>query len=427
MAETLVVCPQCSTKLKLKGDVAGKKVKCPKCQTAFRINATNSPTSPPPQISPTSSPSPRPTTRTAKPQPPRSQNDQTSKSPTPRRSQATGSVRTPRSSNRKPSRGKSVSDNFYDESAFDEFDDFGEDLAGGYDDGYQDYGGVQSLPGRKKKKKKKSSKNSKTSGSSGSLQEAVSNMGVLGWVLFAAAGGLVSIFLTTLTGFTNIWLVISLMALVTGVLVGGCVRFAADHNQGWGPGLLAGAVALVCILTGRVGAFYVADTMSMFGDGDDWTMQDEIAEATTESALISDEANAVNTEWLESGRITQAQLEVHAQKLEEDYEEDYEEGVDVEYDHSVNYLPEVWSEATERWNSKTAEERSQIVEQKTQQIRDDWGEGEEVMEDAAERIQLFVAIGMTVFSLFFTKSGFVLFVTGVWTAFRIGSNLGDDE
>ena len=37
MAETVVACPKCASKLKLMGDVAGKAVKCPKCAAAFRI------------------------------------------------------------------------------------------------------------------------------------------------------------------------------------------------------------------------------------------------------------------------------------------------------------------------------------------------------------------------------------------------------
>lgn len=35
MAETVVACPKCASKLM--GDVAGKAVKCPKCAAAFRI------------------------------------------------------------------------------------------------------------------------------------------------------------------------------------------------------------------------------------------------------------------------------------------------------------------------------------------------------------------------------------------------------
>ena len=41
--DLIVSCPNCSRKLRIKDELAGKKVKCPACSTAFRLNADSTP------------------------------------------------------------------------------------------------------------------------------------------------------------------------------------------------------------------------------------------------------------------------------------------------------------------------------------------------------------------------------------------------
>lgn len=60
MADSVVACPRCGIKLQLKGDVAGKAARCPKCATAFRVGGTPKPATPqhkiPPAVPPTTGP-----------------------------------------------------------------------------------------------------------------------------------------------------------------------------------------------------------------------------------------------------------------------------------------------------------------------------------------------------------------------------------
>ena len=89
-------------------------------------------------------------------------------------------------------------------------------------------------------------------------------------------------------------MLIALMALVTGSMVGGAVRFAAGNSQGWGPGLLAAFIGLGAIMGGKVGAFAVAG--NIFLDDNTWSVEDELADATTDDAMIGGIAG-LRTKW----------------------------------------------------------------------------------------------------------------------------------
>ena len=459
MAETVIACPKCSVKLKLKGDVVGKAVKCPKCATAFKIGgrSASKPARPvaspgaetpasaagtsakrsaskPQQESPTASAgksSNRPDTSSSSPKPVAGSQPRRRKSAAPAESAA---PKRPAAAKKKKKRTpKPAQDDFYDDGVYDEveYDDFDDDPVDdfGFDDGYEDYGAPQSLPTRKKKKKKaKKGKRSSSSGGS-SLQNSIQALGFIGWILCGSAAGLIGVVLTTLTGYTNIWFLIAAMALVTGSLVGGAVRFVAGDAQGWGPGLVAAVIALTAIMGGKVGAFYVSS--DPFGE-DEWTVEDEIEEATTEGAMISAIAYEVNTEWLASGKITNAQMEDHGRRLMEDFELDLDDlDTDEEEieDYSYGFLPEVWAEAKNRWDSQTPQETEEALEARREEIRQEWqqdGLGEDG-EQAVHRFRVTVAIISALVSTFLTKSGLFFFCSGVFGAFKLGSNLGTGE
>jgi len=447
MGQTVVACPKCATKLKLQGDVAGKAVKCPKCSTAFRIGGGKKPASPAaPQKTPASPPGPPRAAKAAASTPTPKQASKSkpttvsaAKSPSRKKARSAGSTadRPPakkkRPSKRKPRR-EEVFDAAYDDDdildasydddgAYDDYDDFG----GGFDDGYGEPV-KKSLPTRKKKKKKKSGgKSSKKKSSGGSLQGSLNALGPLGWILAGAAAGLVGIFLTTLSGLTNALVVISAMALVTGSMVGGAIRFAADRTQGWGPGIVAAVIGLAAIMAGKVGAFYVA--VDIWGDSE-WSVEDDIAYETQEGMMIQEVADNVQTEWLESGELKQEEVLAHAKALmakyeAEDYEDgDYEEGLaetPIE-EFAESYVPKVWDEALTQWNAKTPAEKKAAMDEKAAALREEWGSDA----DLEQTGRLIFAIIGAIASMF-TGSGIVFFCMGVFSAFKLGSNLGTDE
>lgn len=262
-------------------------------------------------------------------------------------------------------------------------------------------------------------------------------MGFVGWLMSGAAASAVACLLTTLTGFVGSFFLVGAMALVTGSLVGGAVRYAATTTQGWGPGLTGAAIAFAAIMCGKVGAFYVWTGEMTDALDDDWTMQDEIADATSESALVSDQADEVVDEWLASGRITTADLMQFEAELPEDEEYDDEAYIPGTYDHSRDYPPEIWKEAEARWSSRTKEEQREIILRIRNSIRDDWGEppvGEEdVLEpdsaeaDGEQQFKLKVAVVMALGNIFLPFSSLFFMGSGILAAFRISSNMAVND
>ena len=350
---TTVACPKCATKLRLNGDVAGKKVKCPKCATTFRIGSKRA-ASPDKTASP---PSQRKKAATSNKSDPSQRKKRAASGP-----ESKGNAPRKKSSaapTKKKRKAKSSDvDDLYDDFGVGADESFG-------DDGFDEYDPYNSPPPKKKKKKSKGKSRSKNS-TGGSFQESIHRLGFVGWALCGCSAGLIGIFITTLVGYTDILILIGIMALITGSMVGTAIRFAANPTQGWGPGLTSVAIAFAAIMLGKVGAFYVWSGEMV---DDEVTMEDEIAMYTSESGLIAPIADEVHAEWEESGKITEEQMEVFYGEHIEDYE-DYEMGAD--YDHSADYLPEVWAEATKRWQAKSDEEKEQARNQVVKDIRDTW-------------------------------------------------------
>lgn len=434
---TTVACPQCAVKLKLKGDVAGKKVACPKCGTTFRLRSASTKSS-------DESPS-KPTVPPRKPEAGRSAGSSRAKAgeTLPKKRVSAAAAAQPAKKKKKRRPPAEEFDDFYDDFAPEEDDGAGDF----YDDGYDDFGGgsggayddpYSATPRRKKKKKKSGSKKKKAD--SGGLQAKLHAMGILGWVLAGSVAGLLGIALTTLGGVLDITLMISAMALVTGSLVGAAIRFVAMPTQGWAPGITSVVVALAAIMLGKIGAFYVwtGDLLGNSVDGP--TLQQTIADATSDSALISEIADEVQTEWTESGKVTLEQIADWQDEQWEDYEEeDYEDyEVGEPYDYSQDYMPVIWDEATRRWNQFSDEEKGRRKEAAAEQVRDDFiGDDPEAREMTDEQVQqevdkvvrsikIIAATFAACVNIFFPLYSLFFFCGGVYGAFKLASNLGDD-
>ena len=83
------------------------------------------------------------------------------------------------------------------------------------------------------------------------------------------------------------------------------------------------------------------------------------AEATTDPVMISAIADTIHEEWLESGKITDQQIEAHFDAIEANRPPE---------DPSKNYLPEVWQEASRTWATFTHDQKAA----KTREIQQEW-------------------------------------------------------
>lgn len=444
MADSVSVsCPNCSVKLKLPGNAAGKKVKCPKCATPFRIGGTTPPTTAVPPAVPqkkkkraASSESPEAT--------PRRKKRATSSGTTAGADSAANPKRKKTANKKREKKRKPVDeyDDFADDFASegDDFggafdDDFGD---GGFDDGYDDPYGASSGPStRKKSKKKKKKAKSKSSG--GGLQATLHKLGFLGWLISGGLVAAVCVVATTLLGYVEVSILISIMSLVTGTAIGGAIRFVATPTQGWGPGLTSAGIAICAIMLGKIGAFYIWSD-AIFDDvgGGDLTVQEAMNLEATDSAMIAEIADDVEFEWMQSGEITNEEIEDWWEQTDEDYE-DYESPVD----HSGNYLPQVWAEAEKRWKALPEDERNSRLEAARQRVREDYGveaedgadgenpdaDDDQLQEDvdkAVESVRLPIVIIFAIGNIFFPLYSLFFFCSGMYGSFKLASNLGDD-
>ncbi|MEQ9411597.1 MAG: hypothetical protein RIK87_28040 [Fuerstiella sp.] len=197
------------------------------------------------------------------------------------------------------------------------------------------------------------------------------DLGFFGWVGFGLVAGLICAGLTTLTGYTDLTLLIAGMAVVTGIAAGAAVRLAAGPKQGGAPGTTAVMVALLCMLIGKVGAVYVSPEMNVIGgdilDEVDFLspeqMEAEIAELTTEDGMISGIADEVeyDDEWLAENEITDDMIGEHWDQFSE------------EETLSARYLPKVWEEASRRWYDMSPEEQQESRQQRGADLRSEYG------------------------------------------------------
>lgn len=383
-----VQCPHCSATLKIKssGDVDRRKmIKCPQCQTPFSVGdgveqfysstaATSDSPAPSPR-KPTASPPPVPSSAPVSTTPP--------VPPVPKATRAPGEAPKSTSGAQKKKRPAASS------QESNEWDDGGGDLFGGVSSegsAYGDeWGGGDSAGDPYENDAYGTSPSRKRSSSSGGRRPtaaqrtelpAVRRMGFFGWVLFGGLAGLLGVGLSTLSGFSNMPFVIGLMALFVGPMVGFGVRFGAGESTGIWPGLIAICIALMSIVVGKVGAFSVAETglgrqdleEIAAPDGEESFMDELEKESLTESAMIGRQASKVQDEWLTGGRLSQEQID------------NFWEQQESSYSPSEDYLPEVWTEATTRWQAMTPENKSATL----QTVQREWYGDEPGLEPADE-------------------------------------------
>ena len=327
MSESVVIqCPKCQKKLRLQRSQLGKQFRCPGCKATLSTPGPAVSNSPKPSKSvrkKSSDPAHRPTSakRKKKPKPQQVVDD--------------------------PWMDDAVDDGQDDDLYADDFgDDYGDDLFA--DDEYGDdaygadpYGDSAGMPSPRRKKKKK-----KTSGKSelrpGEIRDL--NTGPLGWILAALIGGFAGIVLTTLVGFTGIEILVYIMAIITGSLVGGAVRYAAGVSEGWGPGIVAGVIAFAAILGGRVSAFYVFPGMAAAFEGDEMSPAEidrfieQQASADGQIAAIAENNVEYNEAWMSREGVSEDDIDDHWEAHEGDD------------DIRARFLPAVWEEATRLWN-----------------------------------------------------------------------------
>ena len=324
-----------------------------------------------------------------------------------------------------------------DEYGVDDYD-FGDDFGPDYGD-EEEYGGpvLPQISSSNRKKKRKRGDSGPTSRgkkrNKGSAKEVPPGFGPIAWIAFGLGGGALGILLTTLIGYaTNSFHLVALMAMATGGLVGGAVRIAAGGVDSRVTGLAAAGIAVVAIMLGKVGAFFFF-TGNLLEGVDLPTLEEMVADGTTKPMMISGIASEVQDEWLESGRISEEQIDQHLESVfdetemaefdpealvdEESTDEEYEE---EPYDPSLDYLPSVWEEATQRWAGNSEDEQQASIERKKAEIAEVYEAGEHIAAGA----RIFGALvfsGINIVWPFFTA--LPCLVVGVLTAFKVSTEV----
>lgn len=391
MSDRVVIrCPSCKNKLGLKKDKLGQQIKCPGCGTvlATRMSAESSGSS--------SSSGKRQQRR-------RSESSRSvagsSEASSPRRksrrsSPAEGASKKRRSSSKRVAKPDPVplGDDIIEDDWGDESYDVGEDaldwgdesdLYSAEDDGENwleteqkdDWNAPAPLPAaqRKKKKKKKSAESAegKKKKRSDGISGLVAGGGVMVWVTAGLIAGVTTFSFTIACGYTGVGILVRLASLASGAVIGGTIRATSGETEGWGPGLVALAIAVPVIVFGRIGAIYVfPNGNDIFGLGSDLALmtQDDVDRETSEDGMI---ANLVDTElyyddhWWATNGITEDNFHSRA------YENS---GFDDRVVECADRFDEkVWVEGQRRWNELSDEARSSQTEERRLELMMDNG------------------------------------------------------
>ncbi|MBL8819621.1 MAG: hypothetical protein JNL58_26585 [Planctomyces sp.] len=178
----------------------------------------------------------------------------------------------------------------------------------------------------------------------------------MGWFLFGGLGMMIGIGLSAVLGLTSKDFVIGLGSLIIGPIVGFGIRFGAGtHTSGVGPGLFATFLAFVAIICGKFGAYSLSDIGFTAPDAEVATegqasfIEEYEKEHMSEPALIARIASKLLEEWVLAGKLTEEQLAA------------VWDTVDAKVDPSLDFLPEVWQEASNRWNGMTPDVQAATV------------------------------------------------------------------
>ena len=282
------------------------------------------------------------------------------------------------------------------------FDDYGGDYAGydgayaDYDDGAYDDGAYDGgeygdgagdvwpgerpdnprgmpqprLPERRKKRRASSE-------GSGRKQRRVTKSkgttagGTLTWVGAGLIAGVVSLAITVALGFTGISFLIILSAFLTAGMIGGVIRVTAGSTDGWGPGLVAVAIAVPAIFVGRVGAYYVDPDIAAAFAEDERTPEDirkQIDSQTSTDGMIAqlvEDELYYDDAWLRQNGITE-------DNFWSDVWNDEEDATEFDLPWADQYHPTVWAEGQRRWNElSSAEQQARSEERRLQRLLDE--------------------------------------------------------
>ncbi|MEZ6060394.1 MAG: hypothetical protein R3C19_08540 [Planctomycetaceae bacterium] len=408
MTERVVIrCPGCQRKLRVGRPALLNGLRCPECGTSFRSNANTTAPSPTPKAAPAPS-----RKKSARADDPASHLDATRSTPadkTAARNRRSGKSTAPpkrTSGKNRPQHQAQFLDDDWDSADSEPDENVGAPAANdayalddAYDDGYdEDYGdnwldddfgdgsredagqyddwskppksSAKKQPargGKPKSDKKQTSKQKRTSGKS--VAAAVGHP--VAWIGAGVVAGILSFGLTVALGFTGISLLIILSAFVSAGLIGGSIRAMAGTTDGWGPGLVAVAIAVPAIFLGRIGAYYVdPDIAEITADSNrtsDEIRQDIDSRISPDgmiTQIIEDEI-AYDDQWQRGNGISEDNFYAD---LDIDEDEDWEDvpGRDM-------YSPIVWAEGERRWNSLPPEIQADRTEDRRLQLLLDEG------------------------------------------------------
>lgn len=210
--------------------------------------------------------------------------------------------------------------------------------------------------------------------------------GFIAWLGFGVIAGLVCAAITAAAGFAHSSILISVLAVVAGIAVGGAVRNAGGSECGAGSAVLAAMIAVAFMFAGKVGAFYVSPELSDIGEfaADMKPMSLEETQAMIEAkssedsmiAAIATELEA-DAEWLKEREITDEMITAHWEETPDD---------EQETPAASQYLPKIWEAATARWNENSDAQKQTLISAKQTELRADYGmmTEDEVREEIAK-------------------------------------------
>ncbi len=233
-----------------------------------------------------------------------------------------------------------------------------------------------------------------------------SGQGFLGWLIFGLGAGTCCAVVTALAGYAHSNALISGLAVLTGIAVGAAIRVAGKSECGAASAMVAAVIAVGCMFVGKVGAFMVAPTLSEFGEFAEQMrvmsteeMEQLIEQQSSESGMIGNLASELerDEEWQKENGITEETIRAHWDQIPE--EDVNNENVDYE----AQYLPQIWKEASRRWNENTPEQKQTLVAERQKALRADNGmmNDEEVAELIKESTTDEAMIESTAWDLYF--------------------------
>ena len=198
--------------------------------------------------------------------------------------------------------------------------------------------------------------------------EGMRRGGFLSWVGYGLLAAVAGVILQTLLGYTNHLFPLLIATIATGSMIGVAVRYAAGANNGWGPGIVAVLIAAFAIFAGRVGAFSVSPDVDKIINlpatpNTPQAAEAQVAQETTEPFLIADIAEEVEYD----------EEFMKRENLDDDTVSDFWLQHSEDKDPSKRYMPVVWTEAMQRWNRNSPEQKETIRKNKELELREDYG------------------------------------------------------